>query len=145
MTKPNHILTRQSARNANACYSDEQLAEVIPEEGLTPAGVAALEIPIEDRIWALCRAVGADNRTLRLFACRCARRALGRVANPDPRSVNAVDVAERFANGLASREELRGARQADAAYAACVAAAADADAAYAAAADAAYADAAYAA
>src|SRR5512137_2140094 len=112
MTKPNHILTRQSARNANACYSDEQLAEVIPEEGLTPAGVAALEIPIEDRIWALCRAVGADNRTLRLFACRCARRALGRVANPDPRSIAAVDVAERFANGLASRKELQEVRRA---------------------------------
>jgi len=47
-----------------------------------------------------------NDKTLRLFAVWCARNALSLVENPDPRSVNSVDVAERFANGEATREEL---------------------------------------
>jgi hypothetical protein len=63
------------------------------------------------------------------------------VATPNPRSLAAVDVAERFANGLATANELSAARRdAYAAYAAAAADAYAADAAYAAyAADAAYA------
>ena len=47
-----------------------------------------------------------DNRTARLFAVWCARETLKLVDNPDPRSVNACDVAERYANGEATDEEL---------------------------------------
>ena len=97
-----HTLTRESARAAGACYSDERLAELIPEEGLTPAQVAALDIPADDRRWALVYACEADDSTLRLHAVWCARR-----ANPaDPRSLAALDVAERHARGEATDEEL---------------------------------------
>ena len=59
----------------------------------------------------------------------------------DKRSIDALDVAERFSEGLATREELAASYDAAAVYAAAYAAAAAADAAYvnaAAAADAAY-------
>ena len=79
-----------------------------------------------------------DERMQRLFAVWCAREALKLVEKPDPRSIAACDVAERYANSEATKEEM------DAAYSAARAAA---DAAYAAysAADAAARAAAYAA
>lgn len=43
---------------------------------------------------------------LRLFAADCAERALGRVGNPDPRSLAAVAAARAFARGEISREGL---------------------------------------
>ena len=68
------------------------------------------EAPSPDRIWLATKFIG--DRTNRLFAVWCARRALALIANPDPRSVNAVDVAERFANGEATNEELAAAEAA---------------------------------
>jgi len=104
--KTDYILTRKSAREAGACYSDDRLAELIPPEGLTAAQVAELPIPPEDRHWALCYAMGVPAATLRLHAVWCARRALSRVENPDTRSVAACDTAERYALGQATDEEL---------------------------------------
>ena len=48
----------------------------------------------------------STQRALRLFACRCARKALKLVKNPDPRSVKAVEVSEAYANGRATQAEL---------------------------------------
>jgi hypothetical protein len=80
------------------------------------------------------------DKGLRLFAVDCARRAQTYPKNyiPDLRTLAAINVAERFAEGLATIEELKDAYAAayTAAYAA--AAAADAAAAYTARADAAY-------
>jgi len=68
-----------------------------------------------------------NDRTLRLFAVWCARNALAIVKNPDPRSVNAVDVAEKFVNGKATKNELAAAEAAaDAAAWAAARAAAEA-------------------
>ena len=59
-----------------------------------------------------------DDRTLRLFAIWCARNtplADGRVTGDlltDPRSLAALEVAERYANGRATDEELDAARDA---------------------------------
>lgn len=53
-----------------------------------------------------------DDRTLRLFAVWCARNTPlddGRVTGDlltDPRSIAAIDVAERYANSMATREEM---------------------------------------
>ena len=65
-----------------------------------------------------------NDKTLRLFAVWCAREALKLIDNPDPRSVNGCDVAEKYANGEATEEELDAARAAtwDAAWAAAWAA-----------------------
>ena len=53
-----------------------------------------------------------DEKTARLFAVKCAIDALSRIANPDPRSINACDVADRYAEGQATRDELAAARAA---------------------------------
>ena len=47
-----------------------------------------------------------NDKTARLFAAWCAREALKLIENPDPRSVAACDVAERYANGEATDAEL---------------------------------------
>jgi len=106
-------------------------------------------------VWVATKEGVLTDKELRLFACFCARQNWHLLT--DERSRNAIEVAERFANGKATKEELKAAYVAayDAAYDA-VAAAFDAVAARAAAvaayaarvaarvADAAYADAAYA-
>ena len=115
-----HSITRQSLRAANACCSDQQIEQLVPEAGLSVAEVAAkTDVPIADRIWCLIRAAGMTGKDQRLFACRCAMRALSGVATPDPRSLRAVEVSERYAEGTATKEELTKAiRDAyDAAYA----------------------------
>ena len=77
-------------------------------------------------IWVATRHGVLDDRTLRLFAVWCARQVQHLMA--DPRSVAAIDVAERFANGDATADELKAARvaavAADAAWASAAAAAA---------------------
>jgi hypothetical protein len=78
----------------------------------------------EDISWVLCRNDYMSNKDLRLFAVWCAREALKLIPNPDARSVNACDVAERYANGDATLEELIAVG--DAAKAAAWAAAGDA-------------------
>jgi len=80
---------------------------------------------LDDALWALRCLEGAD-REIRLFTVDCARQVQHLMT--DPRSLAALDVAERFANGLATSEELDTARAAarDAARAAAGAAARDA-------------------
>jgi hypothetical protein len=82
---------------------------------------------LDDALWCL-RAVSGHDREIRLYAVWCARQVQHLMT--DPRSVAALDVAERFANGEASTQELDAAR--DAAYAAQDAAYAAQDAVYAA-------------
>jgi hypothetical protein len=79
------------------------------------------DLRTEWRIWLACRTL-PDN-ILRKFACRCVREIWHLLT--DERSRNAIEVAERHADGLASDEELAAARDAarDAAWAAARAAA----------------------
>ena len=64
---------------------------------------------LDDTLWCL-RSVPEHDRKWRLFAVWCARKVQHLMK--DPRSINAIDVAERFANGLAHRDELNAARDA---------------------------------
>lgn len=88
------------------------------------------DIPNQDKIWAFTREGIVDDKTLRLFAIACARR-VQHLMN-DQRSLDALDVAERYANGNATEDELYAASDAaraaawDAAMAAAMAAAWDA-------------------
>ena len=72
---------------------------------------------IDDTIWCF-RAVEGHDKEKRLFAVWCARQVQHLMA--DQRSIDALDVAERYANGLATDDELSAARAAarDAAWAA---------------------------
>ena len=121
-------------RSFRPCYDPSKYID--EDESLTvKEGVEKYRgiVPAKDIIWLLCRKEFMSDRDLRLFAVWCAREALKLVDNPDPRSVAACDVAERFANGDATKEELASALAAalaagwdDAAAAAAAAAAADA-------------------
>jgi hypothetical protein len=88
---------------------------------------------LDDAIWCL-RAVEGCDKEIRLYAVWCARRIQHLLT--DPRSVAALDVAERFARGEASDAELAAARataRATARAAECAAVRAEAAAAWAAA------------
>jgi hypothetical protein len=69
-------------------------------------------VPAKDIIWVLCRKEFLSEKDLRLFAVWCAREALKLVENPDHISIEACDVAERYANGEATQEELLAVRHA---------------------------------
>ena len=85
------------------------------------------DIPADDKVWAFTREGITDDKTLRLFAVGCARRVQHLMT--DQRSLDALDVAERYANGNATKDELNAAWDAawnaarDAAWAAASAAA----------------------
>lgn len=93
---------------------------------------------LDDALWCL-RAVDGHDREIRLYAVWCARQVQHLMT--DKRSHAAIDVAERFANSLATAEELAAACAAAWAVAAArdAACAAAGDAAWAAARDAAWA------
>ena len=58
---------------------------------------------LDDALWCL-RAVEGRDREIRLYAVWCARQVQHLLK--DPRSLDALDVAERYANGEATRDEL---------------------------------------
>jgi hypothetical protein len=58
---------------------------------------------LDDALWCL-RAVEGEDRKIRLFAVWCARRVQHLMT--DPRSLKVLDVAEAYANGTATLEEL---------------------------------------
>ena len=68
---------------------------------------------LDDALWCL-RAVEGHDKEIRLFAVWCARQVQHLLK--DQRSLDALDVAERYANGEATKEELAVAKAA--AYAA---------------------------
>jgi hypothetical protein len=67
-------------------------------------------IPVGDAFWVVLRKELIPAKTLRLFACACAERALKRERNagrePDARSWEAVKTSRRYARGKATAEEL---------------------------------------
>ena len=131
------MITREQLCAWGACYDDDQIAAIVPAEGLTPLQVCDLDIPADDRLWVVLRESVIPAGPLRLLACKWARvaldaeRAVGR--EPDPRSWAAIDVGERFARGEATAEELAAARAAAWAAASAAAWGAARDAAWAAA------------
>jgi len=99
-------------------YSESRLRELLGD-GLTPLEVAALDIPIEDRIWALLHEPVFTLGVLRQLACDFAAEALPHweaMYPTDRRPHEAVRVARAYVVGDASKEELASAQ--DAAWAA---------------------------
>jgi hypothetical protein len=74
-----HRMTRASAREWGLVgrwrYSDARIAELVPPWGLLLEEVAALDIPPEDRVWALVSACGASLEVRVGFARMCESRA----------------------------------------------------------------------
>lgn len=143
-----NTITLDGALSWGCCYSRRRLTALYAEPRtlrnvLTLRTGAWADVPDADRVWTVVRHGELDDVTLRLFACRCARRALARDTAAccvvDPRSTRAVDIAEAYCRGDATAEAMASAYEADAAsayaaaYASAYAAAAYSAAAYAAA------------
>ena len=119
----------------NACYDPIEIGMPKTYSDTIPNFIKEYRDKVkntEDIIWFLCRKEYMTDKDMRLFAVWCAREALKLVESPDERSINACNVAEKFANGEATQEDLDAARAAardaarDAAWAAARAAAGDA-------------------
>jgi len=111
------MYTIDDIRKLGPCYDPSRY---LPEDWQGDA-ITILEhpdIPELDKIWVVRNWL--PERTLRLFAVWCARQALSLVADPDPRSVAACDVAEKFATGVATKADLQTAREAAATNAATI-------------------------
>lgn len=91
-------------------YSLERVTSLwAGRDALTPAEIGTLDIPVEDRLWAIIYCVLTD-RQCRLLACDYAERVLQRKRDagckPDPRGWKAIEVARQYAVGNATQEEL---------------------------------------
>lgn len=104
-------ITIDDIRSFKPCYDPTRY---LPDDwrGTVIDILRVTDCPVEDRLWVVCREELIDARTLRLFAVWCARQALKLDEHPDSRSVNACDVAERYANELATDQELAAAMDA---------------------------------
>ena len=99
-------------RSFNPCYDPSEKGIPDDETLTVHEWVSKYKdvVPISDILWLLLRNDFYTDKQLRLFAVWCAREALKMVDNPDQRSINACDIAERYANGEATDKELRAAR-----------------------------------
>ncbi len=85
------------------------LGKTGPDDEPLPFSVIVESNGIDDALWC-CRAAPEHGREWRLFAVWCARQIQHLM--DDPRSIAALDVAERFAVGAASANQLDAARAA---------------------------------
>jgi hypothetical protein len=102
---------------------DEEMGDWIAcdEAGLPVGGIVRDAKAMTEQGWLSCEnhqtmlaflvTWGASSRKLRLFACACCRRIWHQFKRSVP-SKRAVEVAERYADGLATDEELTAAREA---------------------------------
>jgi hypothetical protein len=108
-------ISNQLIRKFGPCYDPSEVVQDETEALPVAEWVAKYRKSVKNKadiVWLLCRKEFMNDKDLRLFAVWCAREALKLVENPDPRSVEACNVAERFANGEATNEELDAAREA---------------------------------
>lgn len=101
--------TIEDIRSWNPCYDP---ATQLPEGwgGNALDILKRNDVSVDDRFWVVLRKNIIDDKTLRLFAVWCARQVQHLMK--DPRSVSAIDMAEDFAKGEASIEDLNAARAA---------------------------------
>ena len=130
-------ITRRQAHDADACVEDTRrvLDHIRERDGRIPRKDKRISLQdvadvlgVDGVIWCLS-ALGED-RLLRMFAVRCARRALRTADVRDPRSWRAVRVAQWHAQGWATEPELSAAARAGWASAARAVSQDDAQAAY---------------
>lgn len=99
--------TIDDIRSWKPCYDPKRYLS----EGWRGTAIDILKhdtIPHDDKLWVVCRESVIDKKTLRLFAVWCARQVEHLMT--DERSKDALNLAERFAHGEATDEELSAAR-----------------------------------
>jgi len=102
-------ITYEDLRAMNPCYHPKEIGISSDYSATIPEFIKEYRDKVkskEDILWVLCREEYMSEKDMRLFAVWCAREALKLVTQPDLRSINACDVAEKYANGEATEEEL---------------------------------------
>jgi hypothetical protein len=101
-------ISNKIIRKFNPCYDPSDVIKDENEELTVKEWVQKYRkvIPAKDIVWLLLRKEFLSEKELRLFAVWCVRETLKLIENPDKRSVEACNVAERYANGEATKEEL---------------------------------------
>lgn len=109
MIKQEITISNRIIRKLNPCYDPSEVVkdenEKLPVREWVLKYRSLVKDP-SDIVWLLCNEYFMSDKDLRLFAVWNARKALALVENPDIISLNACNIAERFANGEATREEL---------------------------------------
>jgi len=98
-------------------YSEEVIRQLFGRrKSVTVDDVLRAKIPPADRLWVVLREELVSAKTLQLFACACAERALKRERKvgrePNTRSWEVVATARRYVMGKARAAELSAAREA---------------------------------
>jgi hypothetical protein len=103
--------TIEDLRKFSPCYDP---TKYLPEnwQGTVIDILNVTDCPTEDRLWVVLRKEFMTDKQLRLFAVWCARQALAIPGNESEVCSNTCDVAERYANGEATKEEFAAARDA---------------------------------
>ena len=102
-------ITYEDVMSYGPCYDPKELGVDVSKELTISQFIKLFRNVVKhksDIIWVLCRKEYMTDRDMRLFAVWCAREALKLIDSPDPRSIEACNVAERYANGKATYEEL---------------------------------------
>ena len=96
--------TIEDLRKFSPCYDP---TKYLPEnwQGTVIDILNVTDCPTEDRLWVVLRKEFMTDKQLRLFAVWCARQALAIPGNESEVCSNTCDVAERYANGEATKEE----------------------------------------
>jgi hypothetical protein len=107
-------ISNEIIRKFSPCYDPSEVIKDENEELTVKQWVEKYRdlVPAKNIVWLLLRKEFLSDKDLRLFAVWCARESLKLVENPDIRSVNACDIAERYVNGQATMDELDTARTA---------------------------------
>jgi hypothetical protein len=88
-------------------YTEERITKLFAgRESLTVADILELDIPWNDKLWAVSREELIPAPILHEFACRCAEEALTLVDNPDPRSVAAIAAKRAWLKGEITDDQL---------------------------------------
>jgi len=108
-------ITYKDVVSFGPCYMPEEIGITDKNAAMPiPEFIKTFKYKVDDKediIWVVCRKEYMSDRDMRLFAVWCAREAL-KLVEPDPRIIEACNVAERFANGEATTEELTAAEEA---------------------------------
>ena len=104
----NLLTTLKKIRACHPCESGwtqllKHLGKTTADDEPLPFSVIITSNGLDDALWC-CHAAPEYDREWRLFAVWCARQVQHLMI--DKRSIEALDVAERFANGLATTQEL---------------------------------------
>jgi hypothetical protein len=101
-------ISNEIIRKFQPCYDPSKFITDENEELIIKQWVEKYRkvVPTRDILWLLLRKEFMSKKDLILFVVWCAREALKLVENPDDRIVEACNVAERYANGEATKEEL---------------------------------------